>query len=66
LDKNVTVKVEKPVVIDATEDWFDLIDVKFIDEELVKLMKDIKTGDIVGIKGRVNKECVIGERLQVF
>jgi hypothetical protein len=29
-------------------------------------MKDIKTGDIVGIKGRVNKECVIGERLQVF
>jgi hypothetical protein len=65
-EKEITVKVEKPEVKNDNENWFDLIDVEFENEELINLVKDIKTGDIVGIKGRARKEFIVGERLQIF
>ncbi|MDR2821367.1 MAG: hypothetical protein LBV53_00220 [Mycoplasmataceae bacterium] len=69
IDKNDTicmVKVEKPELEANSDNWYDIISVKLNSEMFKTELESAKTGDIVGIKGRIVNSNVVAERLQVF
>jgi hypothetical protein len=66
----VNIKVEKTSTNSSSNDWYDLVSVSINRETFAEEMKQITSGQIVGVKGRINfvknKLCLIGERMQVF
>ncbi|MDR1991420.1 MAG: hypothetical protein LBP70_01665 [Mycoplasmataceae bacterium] len=66
----VNVKVEKTEANTQDGDWCDLVPVLINCEKFATEMKPMNSGQIIGIKGRMNsaqnKLRLIGERVQVF
>jgi len=61
-------KVEKSG--ENQDQWYDLIQVKIDGDTFKKELKELKEGDIIGVKGRIinnnNNHEVVCERLQIF
>jgi hypothetical protein len=59
-------KVQKSTTTPHDEKWYELVEVKIPSKEFKTELDEMKSGDVVGIKGRIGKNEVIAERVQIF
>jgi lysyl-tRNA synthetase class II len=68
----MTLKVEKNECNGEKENWYDIVEVEVNEETFKDEFSALKTGDIVGVKGRIKNfaiaqnAVVTCERLQIF
>ncbi|MDR2821577.1 MAG: hypothetical protein LBV53_01315 [Mycoplasmataceae bacterium] len=59
-------KVQKCTATPGEEKWYELVAVKIPPTEFEAELKEMKAGDVVGVKGRISQNKVIAERIQIF
>ncbi|MDR2829122.1 MAG: hypothetical protein LBV48_00785 [Mycoplasmataceae bacterium] len=66
LNTHVLLKVQKTVQASNDEKWYEIVKVKIPSTEFKSEITEMKEGDVVGIKGRIAKNEVVAERVQIF